>query len=170
MRSTISTSCAPTWSNGALPDAKVEKAIQLFEDARDHIVGGFHRKDPLAWDYRTARALKNVGNLAVLGKAVYSQVSDLARFVGVQGLGAKRLVTGEGPAGLIGGLMSAFAGDISKYHPGGIAKLSGRGGRAGDRAPLGADDGQRCERAGDARQRDRALSSPAPRCPTSWST
>jgi hypothetical protein len=107
---------------------KAERAIQLFEDARDHIVGGFHRKDPLAWDYRTARALKNVGNLAVLGKAVYSQVSDLARFIGVQGLGARRLVTGEGPAGLIGSLMSAFAGDISKFHPGGIAKLSGEAG------------------------------------------
>jgi hypothetical protein len=111
-----------------VPSRKIERAIQLFEDARDHIVGGFHRKDPLAWDYRTARTLKNVGNLAVLGRAVYSQISDLARFVGVQGLGAKRLVTGEGPAGLIGALMSAFAGDISKHHPGGLAKLSGEAG------------------------------------------
>lgn len=111
-----------------LPRDRVEKALQLFEDARDHIVGGFHRKDPLAWDYRAARAIKMVGNLAVLGRAIYQQTSDLARFVGVQGLGAKRLITGEGPSGLIGGLMSAFAGDISRFHPGGIAKQAGEAG------------------------------------------
>jgi hypothetical protein len=108
-----------------VPREKAEEALQLFEDARDHLNGQFHRLDALAWDYRTARAIKMFTSLVTLGKTIYSQVADAATFTMVQGLGAKRLITGKGPAGIIGGLAAAFHGDISRFHPGGVAKLSG---------------------------------------------
>ncbi len=108
-----------------VPREKAEQALQLFEDARDRIVGGFHGKDPLSWDNRAVRALKGAVNLAVMGKVIFSQVGDIARTIGVVGLGARQAVTGQGPGGLIGGIYAGIVGDLSRYNPGGIAKVAG---------------------------------------------
>ena len=108
-----------------VPRETAEKALQLWEDARDRVVGAFHGKDPLSWDNRAARALKNMVNLAVMGKVLWSQVSDIAKVMTVQGLGAKRMVTGRGPAGLLGGIYAGLVGDISRFNTGGIAKQAG---------------------------------------------
>ncbi len=93
--------------------AKREKALQLWEDARDRVAGGFHGKDPMSWDNRTVRALKNLANLAVMGKVIYSQVSDVARVIGTSPSGAVRAVYG------------AMAGDLARLAPGSYAKQAG---------------------------------------------
>lgn len=104
---------------------KTEQALQVWEDMRDRIVGAFHGKDPLSWDNRAARALKNLTALALMGKVITSQVGDIGKTIMVQGLGIRRALTGEGPAGLLGGMMAGLAGDISRFEAGGIAKQAG---------------------------------------------
>lgn len=102
-----------------------EQALQIFEDARDRIAGGFHGRDPMSWDNRTVRAIKNVTNLITMGSVIKSQVSDPARVMMGQGLGAKWLMTGKGSPGLLGGIVASITGDLSRFNPGGPAKLVG---------------------------------------------
>jgi len=111
-----------------VPKEKTEQAIQLFEDARDRITGSFHGKSPLSWDNRAARAIKGFTNLVIFGGIIRSQIGDIARTIGVQGLGVRSAVSGHGeqrPAGLIGGVFAAMVGDLKRYSPGGIAKEAG---------------------------------------------
>lgn len=110
-----------------VPDDKIEKAIQLFEDQRDRIVGGFHGKDPLSWDNRTARAIRNFTQLELMGGSPKSQLSDFARIILTQGVGLRHQLLGksDADAGLIGGIMAHVKGDLDKFHPGGPAKEAG---------------------------------------------
>lgn len=108
-----------------LDETKAREALQTWMDMRDRVAGGFHGKDPLSLDNRAARALLNAGNLFALGKVIKSQVSDVAKFVMVQGWGAKRALTGEGPAGLLQAFMAHLSGDVNRFNIGGPAKLSG---------------------------------------------
>lgn len=106
----------------------IEAALQIFEDARDRIVGGFHASDPMSLNHRAVRAIKNVTNLIIYGKGLYSQVNDVARMIAVQGMGLRGMVTGHGsgrPAGFLGGVLGAVVGDLSRFSPGGNAKLAG---------------------------------------------
>lgn len=106
---------------------KVSKAIQLWEDQRDRIVGGFHGKDPLSWDNRSARAIRNFTQLELMGGSPKSQLSDLARIVLTQGVGLRHQLLGkaDADAGLLGAVMAHVKGDLDKFHPGGPAKEAG---------------------------------------------
>jgi hypothetical protein len=67
-------------------DAKtIQKIIQQEEDLRDRVLGRFHGKDPMSWDNRVARGLKNYGNLTLMGRGIYSQTMDVARTVATEG-------------------------------------------------------------------------------------
>lgn len=96
-----------------VPREQREAALQLWEDARDRVAGGFHGKDPMSWDNRTARAIKNFANIAVMGKVIYSQVSDVARTIGTN------------PGAAVHTLMAAMSGDLARLNPGSYAKQSG---------------------------------------------
>lgn len=63
----------------------VEKLIQLFEDQRDRVLGAFHGSNPMSWDNRAARVMRNYGNLTTMGSVITSQVSDPARALMAQG-------------------------------------------------------------------------------------
>lgn len=63
----------------------IRKIIEEEEDLRDRVLGRFHTKDPMSWDNRTARALKNYGNITLMGRGIYSQTMDIARTVATEG-------------------------------------------------------------------------------------
>lgn len=65
----------------------IQKIIEQQEDLRDRVLGRFHGKDPMSWDNRTARALKNYGSLTLMGRGIYSQTMDIARTVATEGFG-----------------------------------------------------------------------------------
>ncbi len=100
-------------------------ALQRWMDVRDRIAGGFHGANPLSLGNRAARALKNFASISVLGRVALSQIGDPIKAVLVQGLGAKRLLDPNAPAGMIQGLAAFFDGDVHKFNIGGPAKLSG---------------------------------------------
>ncbi len=67
-------------------DAKrINKIVYELEDMRDRVLGRFHGKDPMSWNNRAVRALKNAANLSVMGRGIYSQVVDVARTVALEG-------------------------------------------------------------------------------------
>lgn len=105
----------------------VSKAVQLFEDQRDRIVGGFHGKDPLSWDNRTARAIRNATQLELMGGSPKSQLSDIARMVLTQGVGLRHQLLGkpDADAGLLGAIMAHVKGDLDRFAPGGPTKEAG---------------------------------------------
>lgn len=64
-----------------------ETVIWEMEAMRDRVLGNFHSKDPLSWDNRTARAIKNFGQLTLMGRGIYAQFVDVARTVAAEGYG-----------------------------------------------------------------------------------
>lgn len=66
---------------------KITEIVRLQEDMRDRVLGRFHAKDPMSWDNRAARAIKNFTNITVMGRGIYAQVNDLARAVALNGFG-----------------------------------------------------------------------------------
>lgn len=64
---------------------RIKKTVRLQEDMRDRVLGRFHAKDPMSWDNRTARAIKNFTNITVMGRGIYAQVNDLARALAING-------------------------------------------------------------------------------------
>ena len=69
---------------GMKPD-KIQEVIQELDDSRQRVLGSFVRKDPLAWDSRVARNVKNWVNLTLMGRGLLSQVTDIARTVALNG-------------------------------------------------------------------------------------
>ncbi|CAB4152570.1 hypothetical protein UFOVP616_20 [uncultured Caudovirales phage] len=57
------------------------------EAIRDRVLQNFTRTDPLSMSNRTARAIKNIGNVAIMGRGIYSQTVDVAKTVAVEGHG-----------------------------------------------------------------------------------
>lgn len=69
-------------------DPKKRTAIlHEIEDMRDRVLGRFHASDPLNWQNRTARAIKNFGSLTLMGRGIYAQLVDVARTLAVEGHG-----------------------------------------------------------------------------------
>lgn len=96
-------------------DAKtIRKIIEEQEDLRDRVLGRFHTKDPMSWDNRVARALKNYGNLTLMGRGIYSQTMDIARTVATEGFSP-----------LFKALHTAWRGEASKMQRGAYAKQAG---------------------------------------------
>lgn len=63
----------------------IRKITEEMEDMRDRVLGRFHGKDPMSWDNRVARGIKNFGTLTLMGKSVLSQTMDIARTIATEG-------------------------------------------------------------------------------------
>jgi hypothetical protein len=66
-------------------EKQIGKILQQEEDLRDRVLGRFHGKDPMSWDNRVVRALKNYGSLTLMGRSIYSQSMDVARTIATEG-------------------------------------------------------------------------------------
>jgi hypothetical protein len=93
---------------------RIAKIVRLQEDMRDRVLGRFHAKDPMSWDNRTARAIKNYTNITVMGRGIYAQVNDLARALTINGY-----------APLFKALHTAMRGEVRDLATGRYAKQSG---------------------------------------------
>lgn len=105
--------------NGALIDQGVDlktrrKIIAVQEDLRDKVLGRFHGKDPMSWDNRAARAIKNYASITLLGEAIYSQTMDLFRTIATEGFA---------PVGKA--LYAAARGELKDLAKGAYAKQAG---------------------------------------------
>jgi hypothetical protein len=58
---------------------EITKAIQIIEDTRDKTLNRFHGKDPMSWNNRAVRVIKNVERLQTMGSAIYSQTTDVTK-------------------------------------------------------------------------------------------
>lgn len=65
--------------------AQIRKVLNQIEDTRDRVLGTFHAKDPLSWDNRVARLIKNFGHMTLMGRSIYAQIVDMARTMAVEG-------------------------------------------------------------------------------------
>jgi hypothetical protein len=66
--------------------AKMRENIRWeMEAVRDRVLNQFHAKNPLSWDNRVARAVKNLTNVQIMGRGVYSQVVEVAKTVAIEG-------------------------------------------------------------------------------------
>jgi hypothetical protein len=97
-----------------VPEDRIAKIVSLQEDMRDRVLGRFHAKDPMSWDNRVARAIKNYTNITVMGRGIYAQVNDLARAVALNGF-----------APLFKALHTAMRGEVSNLATGRYAKQAG---------------------------------------------
>jgi murein DD-endopeptidase MepM/ murein hydrolase activator NlpD len=95
-------------------EADIDQSLQLWQDARDRILGQFHDMSPLAMSKRTVRAMKGITNLVSLGKILFSQVSDLAS-----------MTLTYGGKSVMQGFWGQILGDVSRFTPGGLAKQAG---------------------------------------------
>jgi hypothetical protein len=93
---------------------RIAKIVRLQEDMRDRVLGRFHAKDPMSWDNRTARAIKNYTNITTMGRGIYAQVNDLARALAINGY-----------APLFKALHTAMRGEVRDLATGRYAKQSG---------------------------------------------
>jgi len=97
-----------------VPEDRIAKIVRLQEDVRDRVLGRFHAKDPMSWDNRTARAIKNVANITVMGRGIYSQVTDVARALAINGY-----------APLFKAMHTAMRGEVRDLATGRYAKQAG---------------------------------------------
>lgn len=97
-----------------VPEDRIEKIVRLQEDMRDRVLGRFHAKDPMSWDNRTARAIKNFTNITVMGRGIYAQVNDLARALAINGY-----------APLFKAMHTAMRGEVRDLATGRYAKQAG---------------------------------------------
>jgi hypothetical protein len=97
-----------------VPEDRIAQIVRLQEDVRDRVLGRFHAKDPMSWDNRTARAIKNLTNITVMGRGIYSQVTDVARALAVNGY-----------APLFKAMHTAMRGEVRDLATGRYAKQAG---------------------------------------------
>lgn len=97
-----------------VPEDRIAEIVRLQEDMRDRVLGRFHAKDPMSWDNRVARAIKNYTNITVMGRGIYAQVNDLARALAINGY-----------APLFKALHTAMRGEVSNLATGRYAKQAG---------------------------------------------
>lgn len=93
---------------------RIAKIVRLQEDMRDRVLGRFHAKDPMSWDNRVARAIKNYTNITVMGRGIFAQVNDLARALAINGY-----------APLFKALHTAMRGEVRDLATGRYAKQAG---------------------------------------------
>lgn len=93
---------------------RIAKIVRLQEDMRDRVLGRFHAKDPMSWDNRVTRAIKNFTNITVMGRGIYAQVNDLARAIAINGY-----------APLFKAMHTAMRGEVSGLATGRYAKQAG---------------------------------------------
>ena len=65
-------------SEGYKPDV-IKKAVEIIEDSRDKTLNRFHGKDPMSWDNRAVRVVKNIQNAQLMGSALLSQTTDVTK-------------------------------------------------------------------------------------------
>ena len=105
---------------------KVRQALQVWEDARDRIAGGFHAVNPLSMHNRAAHGLRNMTQIQLMDRSPISQFNDIGRIILTQGLGARWLFGDkDADVGIIGALFGARTGDLSRFYPGGPAREAG---------------------------------------------
>jgi hypothetical protein len=97
-----------------VPEDRIAKIVRLQEDVRDRVLGRFHAKDPMSWDNRTARAIKNFTNITVMGRGIFSQVTDIARALAINGY-----------APLFKAMHTAMRGEVRDLATGRYAKQAG---------------------------------------------
>lgn len=97
-----------------VPEDRIAQIVRLQEDVRDRVLGRFHAKDPMSWDNRTARAIKNLTNITVMGRGIYSQVTDIARALAINGY-----------APLFKAMHTAMRGEVRDLATGRYAKQAG---------------------------------------------
>jgi len=93
----------------------IRKITEEMEDMRDRVLGRFHGKNPMSWDNRVARGIKNFGTLTLMGKTVLTQTMDIARTLATEGykplFQAAHTVMREGTSSLAGGRYAKQAGE-----------------------------------------------------------
>lgn len=97
-----------------VPEDRIEKIVRLQEDMRDRVLGRFHAKDPMSWDNRVARGIKNFTNITIMGRGIYAQVNDLARALAINGY-----------APLFKAMHTAMRGEVRDLATGRYAKQAG---------------------------------------------
>ena len=97
-----------------VPAEKVEKAMQIWGDARDRIAGGFHGIDPMRLDARAVRTIKGFANLSTMGSVIFSQIGDIGHSIAT-----------AGPKPLLQTVAMGITGQLRGVGKGPLAKLSG---------------------------------------------
>ena len=64
---------------------EIQEIIENLGDQRERVLGSFVRKDPLSWDSRVTRNVKNWVNLTLMGRGLFSQTTDIGRTVALNG-------------------------------------------------------------------------------------
>ena len=95
-------------------EKQIGKILEQEEDLRDKVLGRFHGKDPMSWDNRVVRAVKNYGSLTLMGRSIFSQSMDVARTIAT-----------EGYRPVWQGMLTAFRGELKDLQRGSYAKEAG---------------------------------------------
>jgi hypothetical protein len=86
------------------------------EAIRDRVLNNFTRTNPLSISNRTVRAAKNLANVSLMGRGVYSQFVDVAKTVAV-----------EGHAPLFKAIHAAFSEGLKNINYGKYGRAGGEG-------------------------------------------
>ena len=68
-----------------MKEEDIRAAMQIWFDARDRIIGGFHGDNPMSMSNRIVRATKRWTRFAIMGMSGIQQISDLVRSAWVVG-------------------------------------------------------------------------------------
>lgn len=97
-----------------LGDGEIQAAMQIWYDARDRIVGGFHGDNPMSVSNRVVRFAKRWTRFAVMGLSGITQLTDTARAAWVLG-----------PRSFAKGIFSPLFGQMAGKDPGRYAHAVG---------------------------------------------
>lgn len=95
-------------------EKRIAKILEQQEDLRDKVLGRFHGKDPMSWDNRIVRAVKNYTSLTTMGGGIKSQMLDVARTIST-----------EGYKPVWQGMLTIFRGELKDFQRGSYAKEAG---------------------------------------------
>jgi len=95
-------------------EKRIGKILQQEEDLRDRVLGRFHGKDPMSWNNRIVRAIKNYTSLTTMGGGIKSQMLDVARTIST-----------EGYKPVWQGMLTIFRGELKDFQRGSYAKEAG---------------------------------------------
>jgi hypothetical protein len=95
-------------------EKRIRKILEQEEDLRDKVLGRFHGKDPMSWNNRVVRAVKNYTSLTTMGGGIKSQMLDVARTIST-----------EGYKPVWQGMLTVFRGELKDLQRGSYAKPAG---------------------------------------------
>ena len=95
-------------------EKRIQKILEQQEDLRDKTLGRFHGKNPMSWDNRVVRAIKNYTSLTTMGGGIKSQMLDVARTIST-----------EGYKPVWQGMLTIFRGELKDFQRGSYAKEAG---------------------------------------------